>query len=65
MNLDTERGHILLLELASQVALDEGGLSRIEVLAIISQPLRWLDKEGIADSWHQNLPRQRAKEAAP
>jgi len=26
VNLDTERGHVLLLELASQVALDEGGL---------------------------------------
>ena len=26
MNLDTESGNVLLLELASQVALDEGGL---------------------------------------
>lgn len=31
---------------------------------MISQPLRWLDEEGIAGSSHQNLPRQRAKEAA-
>lgn len=27
VNLDTESGNVLLLELASQVALDEGGLS--------------------------------------
>jgi hypothetical protein len=27
VNLDTESGHVLLLELTSQVALDEGGLS--------------------------------------
>ena len=26
VHLDTERGHVLLLELARQVALDEGGL---------------------------------------
>lgn len=28
VNLDTEGGHVLLLELASQVTLDEGGLHR-------------------------------------
>jgi len=28
VNLDTESGHILLFELSSQVALDEGGLGR-------------------------------------
>ena len=28
MNLDTEGGHVLLLELTSQVALDEGGLDQ-------------------------------------
>lgn len=28
MNLYTQRGHIFLLEFASQMALDEGGLTR-------------------------------------
>jgi hypothetical protein len=28
VDLDTEGGHVLLLELASQVALDEGGLDQ-------------------------------------
>jgi hypothetical protein len=28
VNLDTEGGHVLLLELTSQVALDEGGLDQ-------------------------------------
>jgi hypothetical protein len=28
VNLDTEGGHVLLLELASQVTLDEGGLDQ-------------------------------------
>lgn len=30
VDFDTEGGHILLLELASQVTLDEGGLRRCE-----------------------------------
>lgn len=35
VDLDTEGGHVLLLELASQMALDEGGLHRT-----MSAPLR-------------------------
>lgn len=36
VDLDTERGHVLLLELAGQVTLDESGLMIIPVtLAII------------------------------
>lgn len=29
VDLNTQRGHVLLLELASQVALDEGGLNQV------------------------------------
>lgn len=37
VNFDTQSGHVLLLELASQVTLDEGGLSIISTrLAIFS-----------------------------
>lgn len=33
VNLDTEGGHVLLLELSSQVTLDKGGLSLIMLVA--------------------------------
>lgn len=33
MDFDTKSGHVLLLELTSQVTLDEGGLQRNKLLA--------------------------------
>jgi hypothetical protein len=40
VNLDTEGGHVLLLKLTSQVALDEGGLEvALSVLLLLVLPL--------------------------
>jgi hypothetical protein len=33
VNLDTEGGHVLLLELSGQMTLDEGGLSRGKIVS--------------------------------
>lgn len=35
VNFDTQSGHVLFLELASQVTLDEGGLSIISTALVI------------------------------
>lgn len=38
MDLDTEGGHVLLLELTSQVTLDEGGLSGTRISVSVGAP---------------------------
>jgi hypothetical protein len=35
VDLDTQGGHVLLLEFTSQVALDEGGLNGTGVIALV------------------------------
>ena len=35
VNLDTQGGHVLLLEFTSQVALDKGGLNGTGVIALV------------------------------
>lgn len=42
VNLNTQGGHVLLLEFTSQVALDEGGLGKIvsAKVVIMSMPVR-------------------------